>query len=62
MDQTNAHDFVCVECGRQIWRAIPLMDGEVRMCAECIMIPGWFDDTELRRILDPTNDCKPLKF
>jgi hypothetical protein len=55
-------EFVCVECGTRIWRAIPLADNEPRLCAMCIMVPGWHEDVEMRRIFDPTNLVDPAKI
>ena len=54
--------FVCVECGTEIWRAVPLTETEPRLCATCTMVPGWFEDAEMRRILDPTNLVDPAKI
>jgi hypothetical protein len=55
-------EFVCVECGRHIWRAIPLTPTQPKLCAECTMIPGWIDEPELRKRLDPTGDVDPKKI
>ncbi len=51
---TPAAEFDCVECGRHII----VVAGPVtqfRLCATCIMLPGWVDDDELCAMLDP--DC-----
>jgi len=44
-------EFDCAECGRHIFRfGAP---AELPLCAHCIHLPGWFEDPELQRILDP---------
>lgn len=55
-------EFSCAECGRWIWRAIPLMEGELQLCALCVMIPGWIEDSEMRKIFDPENSVDPAKI
>ena len=55
-------EFICVECGTPIWRAIPLTTDEPRLCANCINIPGWFHDPQLRNVLDRTNLIDPAKL
>jgi hypothetical protein len=54
--------FTCVECGTHIYRAIPLTPTEPKLCATCIMAPGWIDDARLRALLDPTNLVDPDKI
>lgn len=54
--------FTCCECGRQIIRFDehgddPLPEGEVPLCAACLMLPGWCYDPELRAHIDP--EAKP---
>lgn len=58
----DAREFVCVECGSPIWRAIPLTPTEPRLCAACVMVPGWIDDPRLRAVLDPTSLIDPAKI
>jgi hypothetical protein len=55
-------EFICAECGTPIWSAIPLTATQPRLCATCISLPGWFEDPELRRILDSTNLVDPAKI
>ena len=57
----DPHAFVCVECGCPIWRPIPLTATEPRLCATCIMVPGWIDDPLMRKALDPTGLVDPAK-
>ena len=47
--------FDCSECGRHInvlSGPRPALDGSDR-CAACMSLPGWFNDPELARTLDP---------
>lgn len=55
-------EFDCAECGRSIWRATGLAENEPRLCAECLCVPGWIEDAELRRLLDPGGQVKPEKI
>lgn len=48
-----SEEFDCCECGRHIIRFIPEPPGLVKLCAQCITLPGWFNDPELVAILDP---------
>lgn len=50
-------EFDCVECGRSIIRIVST-DTE-RLCAECLWLPGWFNEPEIAALLDPYNDRKP---
>jgi UDP-N-acetyl-D-mannosaminuronate dehydrogenase len=38
---SDPNEFICAECGINIWRAIPLTENEPRLCATCIALPGW---------------------
>ena len=45
-------EFDCCECGVHVVRC----DGHLpdpRLCAECLMLPGWAEDPKLRSILRP---------
>jgi hypothetical protein len=48
-------EFDCIECGRHII----LFCGPAthHRCAACVCLPGWFNDPELARVLDP--DWRP---
>jgi hypothetical protein len=48
-------EFDCIECGRHIIRIIAELD-RPKICACCMMIPGWFTVPELRAIIDPDVD------
>ncbi len=48
----KAEEFDCVECGRHIVRIIA-RPTEPKLCAECLMFPGWYKNPELRVLLDP---------
>jgi len=45
-------EFYCVECGRHIVRFHNSWD--VKLCVECVYIPGWFQDPKLCAIFDPS--------
>ena len=47
----RAQEFVCVECGQSVVAFIKQND--VCLCATCIMLPGWYTDPTLRRMLGP---------
>lgn len=55
-------EFVCAECGTQIWRPIALAPDEPRLCVQCLWYPGWHEDADLRELLDPTNLVDPAKI
>jgi hypothetical protein len=44
-------DFRCADCGRHVIRMVPVPN--VRLCATCIHMPGWFNTPELRAVFDP---------
>ncbi|HVH77168.1 MAG TPA: hypothetical protein VM755_19810 [Stellaceae bacterium] len=46
-------DFLCIDCGWRIRRAVPVPKGEPPLCAACLMLPGWMDVPELAAIFDP---------
>jgi hypothetical protein len=51
-------EFDCIECRRHIVRfSEPVRtaghDPAPALCAECLHIPGWYKDSNLRRIFDP---------
>jgi hypothetical protein len=46
-------NFVCRDCGREIFAFAPREDEPRDLCAHCAMFPGWRDDPELRRMFDP---------
>lgn len=47
-----SEDFDCVECGRHIVRLHS--SWPEKLCVECVHIPGWFKNPQLKAILDPT--------
>lgn len=55
-------EFICAECGTPIWRPIALKPDEPRLCANCVHLPGWFNDPDLRNALDRTNLMDPAKI
>ena len=59
----HIREFDCSECRRHIVSICgprPAVDGSDR-CAACMSIPGWFNEPELRRILDPDGDAQPQR-
>jgi hypothetical protein len=55
-DDPGAREFDCADCGRHIVVIVgPIAD----LCAACQMLPGWFRDREIARILDPDNTRRP---
>lgn len=48
----GAQEFDCAECERHIIQFGGLAN-EFCLCATCVMLPGWFNDPELRGILEP---------
>jgi len=49
-DETFAREFDCVDCRRHIVAFGPDTMG---YCAACLCLPGWFNDPELCRRIDP---------
>ncbi len=51
-------EYDCCDCGRHIlnftYDAVP----QPPLCGACLLVPGWFDVPELRRIIDP--DWRPV--
>ena len=54
----HSREFDCAECGRHIIQMIP---DDRHLCAECIFMPGWFKNDDLRAVLDPEHDGKEAK-
>jgi hypothetical protein len=54
----HSEEFDCIECGRHIIRIIATMKPPV--CAECVHMPDWFRDAELRAMLDPEMDVSKI--
>ena len=52
-------EFRCCECRRLIVRLGVTAPPDPRLCAECLFIPGWFNDPVLRRRLDPDYRAEP---
>jgi hypothetical protein len=53
------NEFDCVECGRHI----VILCGErpdPKLCAACLMLPGWFRDPRVRSILAPEHDGREV--
>ena len=46
-------EFDCCECRRHIFAVIGDRPPEPPLCAHCTFMPGWHEDPELVRILDP---------
>ncbi len=51
MSAAGPHEFNCSECGRLIVNMVGPVPFD--LCATCISLPGWMDDPELVRVLDP---------
>jgi hypothetical protein len=50
-------EFDCVECRRHIVRFGLGEDEETpALCAECLHVPGWYQDPALRQRFDPGGD------
>ena len=47
-------EFDCAECGRHIISIVP--SGYEPLCGLCVYHPGWFRNSELRKVLDPEHD------
>lgn len=61
MDDNCGREFDCVGCGRHIvsFGNLTLSAAHPDTCAACWSIPGWFNDPEVARILDPDNTRRP---
>jgi hypothetical protein len=56
-------EFDCSECGRHIVSICgprPALDGSDR-CAACLSLPGWFNNPEIARMLDPDGIARPRR-
>jgi DNA-directed RNA polymerase subunit RPC12/RpoP len=51
MSEVSHEAFDCVECGRHVLRFAPAPD--VKLCANCVSMPGWFEDPEVCALFDP---------
>lgn len=54
-------EFDCAECGRHInvlCGPRPALDGSDR-CAACMSLPGWFNNPEIARMIDPDGHARP---
>lgn len=50
-------EFDCAECGRHILQLCgPSM---APLCSLCTMLPGWFQDPEAAKLLDPEHCRNP---
>jgi hypothetical protein len=45
-------EFNCSECGRHIIQVCGPVN-EFALCAACLAFPGWYEEPELRRLIDP---------
>ena len=52
MKIVREREFDCVECGQHVIQFGADLDRPA-LCANCMTLPGWFNEPELRRILDP---------
>ncbi len=48
-------EFDCCECGRHIVLIASALP-EPRLCATCMMIPGWFTYPDICEVIDPEHD------
>jgi hypothetical protein len=51
-------EFDCPGCGRAV-TGISMYKFRPYICGACLSFPGWVDNPELRRGLDPFNDRNP---
>ena len=49
-------EFDCCECGRHIIVMHTATIPEMRLCAACQTIPGWYRFPQYRAVLDPGHD------
>jgi hypothetical protein len=50
-------EFDCCECGRHIIAIIADSPGVAfGLCCQCLSMPGWFRDPQLRTVIDPDHD------
>jgi len=54
-DDPHVAQFCCVDCGRHI---IVLCGPVTDRCAACTVLPNWFLDHEVARIIDPEHQRK----
>lgn len=52
--EPDVKEFDCIDCGRHIVAICPSREAPV--CTTCIMVPGWFNDPELRDLFLRTRD------
>jgi hypothetical protein len=43
-------EFDCVECGWHVVLMVPASNTRLKLCMQCVSLPGWHEDYELRRI------------
>lgn len=46
-------EYDCCECGRHIVAIVAEAPPVPPLCAECVFLPSWHEDPQLRAILDP---------
>jgi hypothetical protein len=51
--------FTCVECGRMVAR-FPMRDDEMRLCAECLVLPGWYEIPLIRSLIGGCKEKEEL--
>ena len=49
----GSREFDCCECRRHVIVVAGPMP-EPPICAHCLFAPAWFDDPQLRALIDPT--------
>lgn len=49
-------EFECCECLRHIVVLSSATPPEIRLCAACSYLPGWFRVPDLRAAIDPDHD------
>jgi hypothetical protein len=52
-------EFDCGDCGMHVVQIVGEVVPNPALCAECIALPGWFNDPQLRKMLDPGGWAKP---
>lgn len=52
---SDTEEFDCIECGRHIVRMAGLAAwaNTPKLCAACLMMPGWMDEPAIAAVLDP---------
>ncbi len=47
----DAYEFVCCECKQRIIAITGKEQATFDLCAQCLCLPGWFEDPKLAEIL-----------